>query len=535
MAITGPDEFDLVHSYLGTPFGPPWTLPGTVVARLVDHARIRGDAPFLTTVAADGTAATLSYSETDRRSRQIAGWLHRKADVRPGDVLGIVPRNDACSVLAILAALRAGCQVLLLSPTDPVARVQEQARAVGASPVLYPPGVSDEPLPGAVQLPQLSALPDDPTGDGADAAPDPSDDALLFGTSGSTASAKLVAQSHYNIIVNAEAVRRHHRLRPGDLILGCLPIHHVNGLHFTVFGTLVSGTHLVLPHAFHPLRYPALIERFRPRLASVVPSLLEALLEVWRDTAALGGFEYFVTAAAPLSAGTARELLRRKNLRVLQGYGLTETTNFSTTIPPSVSPETYRRLVTEADIPSIGVAMYGNEVAVLRPDGSRADPGEAGEICMRGHNVMMRYAGNPDATRAAFEHGWFHSQDLGFTVVDKESGDHYFVITGRSKNIAKVGGETVSLEEMERVLRALPGVRDAACASVPHRFSGEQIVAAVVLDGQDLPDVRGHLRHSFAAAVLPQQITTVEAIPRTPTGKILRPQLLRMLTDPAAR
>src|SRR5207249_2190680 len=85
------------------------------------------------------------------------------------------------------------------------------------------------------------------------------------------------------------------------------------------------------------------------------------------------------------------------------------------------------------------------------------------------HNVMTRYAGNEDATRRAFHDGWFHSQDIGFAVPDGDTGRTFYVTTGRIKNIAKVRGESVSLEEMERVLRAHPAVHDAACTTRPDR------------------------------------------------------------------
>jgi acyl-coenzyme A synthetase/AMP-(fatty) acid ligase len=101
------------------------------------------------------------------------------------------------------------------------------------------------------------------------------------------------------------------------------------------------------------------------------------------------------------------------------------------------------------------------------------------------------------------------------------------------KNIAKVRGETVSLDEMERVLRALPYVRDAACVSVPHRFFGEEIIAAVVFpEGADPPDPRDHLRSTFAPTALPSRIVRLDAIPRTATGKVLRPVLAQKLASP---
>jgi acyl-CoA synthetase (AMP-forming)/AMP-acid ligase II len=221
-------------------------------------------------------------------------------------------------------------------------------------------------------------------------------------------------------------------------------------------------------------------------------------------------------------------------VRVLQGYGLTETTNFATTMPRDVSAQLSRRLCDETGVPSIGTALFGNEVAVLTPAGDLAAAGKQGEICMRGHNVMTRYVGNPAATASAFRHGWFHSGDLGLAIEDAESDRVFFAITGRLKNIAKVRGESVSLDEMDRVLRAVPGVVDAVSVAIPHRLLGDEVVAAVVVcDGAQGIDLRGQLARVFARDALPRRIVALDALPRTPTGKIRRPELLARLTGGA--
>jgi acyl-CoA synthetase (AMP-forming)/AMP-acid ligase II len=506
------DEFDLDRLSLST-----------IPAQLARRAAERPDAPFVTSVSAYGEVRVLTYGEADRLSDRVAAWVRSEVGAEAGQVLALAPVNDVDSIVTVIGLLRSGCPALLVSPTAPAERVREQCAALDVRAVLA--------------VPDVTALPDRPF-----TAPDvrPDDDALYFGTSGSTAAAKLVAQTHRNTVANALGLGLHHRLRPADTLLGCLPIHHVNGLHFTVFGTLAAGAHLVLAHAFDPLRYPSLIERFRPRIASVVPAILEALVATWRDPQVPEEFEYFVTAAAPLAARTARAVVSKFGVRVLQGYGLTETTNFSTTIPPGLPEAVYRRLVLDAEIPTVGTAFPGNEVAVLTDNGERAEPGQIGEVCMRGLNVMDRYAAEDEASAYALRGGWFHSEDLGFETVDESTGLSFFVLTGRRKNIAKVGGETVSLDEMDRVLRAVPELADAACVALPHRFLGEQIVAAVVLDpGSDRPDldshlpaIDSHLQRYFAAAALPARIVSMEAIPRTPTGKVLRPQLAGQLATP---
>ncbi len=523
-------DHNLIHSYQGrcSPSTPP-----SILDCLTRQAREHGDDQYLTAVGPDRRETTVTYREFDALSGNVASWLSLELGIGPGDVVGLMPLNEIHSVVAILGLLRRGCSVLVLNPNEPSGRLRQQAGALGVRTVLRAASVAADVLVGAVPLPDPSTL--KPAGPGVtDRGIELSTDALFFGTSGSTAVSKLVAQTHANIAANAEAVRRHHGLRRGDRMLGCLPIHHVNGLHFTIFATLASGAEAVLAHAFDPFSFPELIERFRPRIASVVPSILEALLATWRRPHVPDCFDYFVSAAAPLQALTARAVAGALGARVLQGYGLTETTNFSTTIPADLPRETYRSIAHDADIPSIGTALYGNEVAVLRPGGEAAEPGEVGEICMRGWNVMSRYVGNDEATREAFRHGWFHSQDLGFFVDDATTGRRLFCITGRAKNIAKVRGESVSLEEMDRVLLALPQVQDAACVSLPHQLLGEEVVATVVCppDLADL-DLQTALLAVFAPSVVPGRILRLPAIPRTPTGKVRRCELTELVARPS--
>ncbi|MFL6128906.1 MAG: class I adenylate-forming enzyme family protein [Mycobacteriales bacterium] len=537
-------DAELAHRWRGRRFADRLPIPPTLAARLEEQAARRGGDPYLTAVAPDGSAGTVTYAEVGQLTGRLAGWLRADLELRPGEPVGLLPVNDLPSALAVLALLRSGCPALLLPPDGPPDRHRRQLRAAGARLALRSPAVPAGALPEALPLPAPAALPDRPTPPAADL--DPASAALCFGTSGSTAESKLVVQSHYNAVVNAEAVRRHHRLSAGDRFLGCLPVHHVNGLHFTLLGTLWSGAHAVLAGGFDPFGYPGLVERFRPRVASVVPSILEALVETWRRPPP-AGLDHLVSAAAPLPARTARAVLDRLGVRVVQGYGLTETVNFATTLPVDLPEPEYRRLVLDAEVPAVGTAVTGNEVAVL-VDGQPAPPGTRGEVCVRGHNVMTGYLGNPEATAEAFAGGWFHTRDLGHEVVGAD-GRRHLVLTGRTKNVAKVQGESVSLEEIDRVLLSVPGIRDAASVAVPDRFLGERIVTGIVtgagpdgpagLDGPARADgadglderVRAALGAALPARLGPRRIVRLERIPRTPTGKVLRPQLAETLRD----
>jgi long-chain acyl-CoA synthetase len=521
--ITPTDDIAAAHAYRGRP------LPSraSVFDLIVKFSSTRPDLPAVT--AADGPdQSTYTYGALASAIDRIAGWARDRHGLRPGHVVSLRLTNDLASVTSVLGLLRTGAALLILDAEVPPERARAQESAVGAVLAFYPTG-QDTSAGASSRIPLAADLPD-PEGAAADLGDIPrgAAPALIFGTSGSTAMAKLVVQSHANLAMNAAALRLHHGLGPGRSVLGCLPVHHVNGMHFTIMGPLFAGAHAILSRGFDPLGYPRLLAEFRPTIASVVPSILESLRYLWRDQEPPVEFRYFTSAAAPLSRDTlraAQAVLRRP---VLQGYGLTETTNFSTTMPADVAPEVSARLA-EEPVPSVGVALYGNEVTLLDPAGRPVPPGQAGEVCMRGFNVMSGYARNDAANAHAFRGGWFHSEDIGRFVAGAD-GRQFLVLTGRIKNIAKVGGVSVSLEEMERTLCAHPSVSDAACVVTRHPMHGERIVAAVVAAGpvtdRELAD---HLRVFFPVAVLPQRTEHVPAIPRSLTGKIQRQVLQEQL------
>jgi len=510
-----------LRSWRGASFNAVDHLDATIPGLLARQSAALGERPYLTFVSARSEPRTLSFAQVDALANGVAAWAQSQFGPGTPGVLALAPRNDLLSVAALFGLLRAGHVLLLLNPADPASRRQQLIDAAGARAAISCAPEHEDPE-AWLPLPDLDRL----SGTPRPIALDAFDGSFLIGTSGSTAASKLVQQTHANAISNAAAIVRHHRLAPSDRFAGCLPIHHVNGLHFTLFATLAAGANAILFERFDPFAYPKALELWKPRIASVVPSLLEAMIGVHRGRDLPDSLQYFVSAAAPLTTATALAVHERLKRRVIQGYGLTETTNFSCTLPPNLSADAYRRLMLEAEIPTIGVAVDGNEVAVLDARGYAVGPGEVGEICMRGHNVMAGYLGNAEANEEAFRDGWFRSGDLGTVMRDPDVDGDLFVITGRAKNMAKVAGEAVSLEEAERALRRLTGVVDAACAAVPDSLYGERLVALLVAD-REIPDdaVRAHLAAAMAPAAQPARILRVSDIPRTATGKIRRPEL----------
>lgn len=501
----------------------------TVLDSLVRQVRSQPHTPVFSQPGPRGELQTLTFAQLDTLSSAGAAWLHDAAGARSGTPLAVVPANDLQSVVLIFAAIRLAAPIALLDPQAPPARHAALLDSLGIG--LTVRTMSDS---AGIDHRVFPALADLPVRSGPEGHPAPHADVFYIATSGSTAASKIVAQTHRGSTANALGVSAHHGLCAGDRFLGCLPIHHVNGLHFSVMAAVFCGYHTLLAPGFDPFHYPRLLEAFQPHLASVVPSLLNALQATWKTRNPPAAMRYFVSAAAPLSKVIAQMSWERWKLRVLQGYGLTETINFTTTLPRALTQADYARWMLDADIPTIGSAISGNDIEFLGPDSQAVPLGAIGELCVRGHNVMDRYVGNPYETAHAFRDGWFHTGDLGHWTGDAQHDPKFAVITGREKNIAKVRGESVSLEEMERHLLEMMGVRDAACAAVPDTVTGESIVAAIAAP-MDLSDtaVLSHLRAVFPQVALPRRIVRMDDIPRSPTGKLLRPQL-RALLDAAS-
>ncbi len=512
------------HDYVvaGQPVSPP---DGTVVDDLTRWAATRPDAPFITWLPSTGDRQVLRYRDVDARSRAMAAVLSEQGDL-VGRRVGLLAANDVDTVLTIFALLRAGATCLFLNPADPPERIRSILAGHGVSTVLRT-ALAPAGLDFASLVPDTGAAGSSAGSGWTDRHLSGAAPAFMFGTSGTTAASKLVVQSHQAVVSNAEAMRRHHGLDTDAKIMGGLPLHHANAVNFTAV-VAHAGAHLVIPQQINALRYRAQLDEHQPTIASVVPTVLEAVLATGRGWRPPRSLRYFVTAAAPLTTSLAKRVTSTFGTRIVQGYGLTETTNFSTMLPVDLSDEDYAALVLDSPVPTVGVAVHGNEVVVLSRAGEPVGEGEIGEVCMRGHNVMVGYADRPDLTAAAFEGGWFHSGDLGYWSGGSD-GRRYLHLTGRIKNMAKVGGEAVSLDELERALRSLECVADAGCVSVPHPVLGEEILAAVCLRATTVDDLAGRLSPLVSPAAMPRRWFEVPAIPRTPTGKLQRATLLELL------
>jgi len=348
----------------------------------------------------------------------------------------------------------------------------------------------------------------------------PDDLALLIYTSGSTGRPKGVMLDHANLAAMAASIGEATKLGPDDSCLLVLPLFHVNAILVSCLAPMMAGAQVTILPRFGPDTFLAAVSKYRATYFSAVPAIYARLAELpaeqLGDTSSV---RFAVCGAAPVS----KELLCRSGSRfgfpIIEGYGLTEGTCASTINP----------LGGERKPGTVGVALPGQRVATMRPDGSLAAAGEPGEVVIKGPNVMRGYLGLPEATAEAVRGegevggGWLHTGDVG--VLDD---DGYLTIVDRIKDMIIRGGENIYPKEIESVLARHDAVLRAAVIGVPHEIYGEVPVAYVATypgASVTVDDLQALCRANLTKIKIPTAIHIVAELPRNAVGKIDKPAL----------
>lgn len=345
--------------------------------------------------------------------------------------------------------------------------------------------------------------------------------ALRVYTSGTTGEPKGVELTAANLIADCDALCRASGWDRNTRALVALPIHHVNGLVVSCLQAWYVGGSVVLCDRFRSDTFWQDVESEGATTASLVPSILEFLLE--QPSGRPGpNFREVYCGAGPLMAETALAFEERFEVPVRHLYGLSETTAVATMMPSTLTDQERRAWYTDHGFPSIGPALAHVEVEVHDTDGKSCAAGERGELVMRGATVMSGYAGLPEVTAQTMRDGWFHSGDLGFW---RPSGDGspFFFVAGRMKELIIRGGVNISPFQVDEVLNAHPAVRFGLAIPFENRYYGEEVAAYVVPSG----DVAEQELLDFCAARLdfayrPKVILFGKDVPFTSTGKAKR-------------
>jgi long-chain acyl-CoA synthetase len=366
------------------------------------------------------------------------------------------------------------------------------------------------------------------------------DVAVLQYTGGTTGTSKGAMLTHLNLVANCLQTKAWSpQLRDGEEVtVAVLPFFHIYGLTVVLnMSVVVGGATLVVLPRFDPAELLATVERSRATVLPLVPSMFVGLnaalgaAEARGERPDLTSLRLANAGGAAMPPEVAREFTRRVGIPVHEGYGLSEASPVTHFNPGWMPPREG----------SIGLPIPDIDSKIVDLEGRALPPGEVGELCVRGPNVMLGYRNRPDETARALRedpvagddhhggHGpWLHTGDLA-----RMEPDGYVAIVDRAKDMILVGGYNVYPREIEEVLYEHPAVQEVAAYGVPDAYLGEVARAAVVLRpgvAATSDALVAHCRERLAPYKTPRVVEVRDALPKSTVGKLLR----RVLRDEAA-
>jgi long-chain acyl-CoA synthetase len=470
----------------------------------------------------------MTYAQLDRAARGVATSL-RARGVQPGDKVALLIPNVPEFTIAYFGILYAGgaivpINVLAAAPEVGYFLADSEAKLLIAHPLFAAPAKAGAleagvPLvlagggPGADTLEEMqeaapiAAL----EATSADAT------AVILYTSGTTGKPKGAELTHSNLFVNCAFVVP--RLLPPQnadeyVAFATLPLFHSFGQTVIQNATIACGGTFTLLPRFEPKKCFEILERDRVTILAGVPTMYFALLhhEQERDYD-LRSLAFCMTGGAPMPVEVMGAFERRFNVTILEGFGLSETS-------PVAS---FTMLDRPRKSGSIGYPVWGVEMGILDENDGLLPDGERGEIAIRGHNVMKGYWNRPDANKETLRNGWFHSGDIGY----RDADGCYFIVD-RKKDMILRGGFNVYPREVEEVLYAHPAIAEAAVIGIVHESHGEEVKAVVALKvgaTVSADEIIVFCKERLAAYKYPRVVDFIDALPKGPTGKILKREL----------
>ena len=491
----------------------------------------------------------LSYAQLDTRARQVANGL-RAQGVGVGDRVAIVGENSIEHVVLMLAAGKIGAITVPLNYRLAGPELQfviEDCEAV----LLVVTDAQSVPLVAALPLANrpllLAAAGDLPehwldwevwsraSGEEEPKSVTQAEHAFLqLYTSGTTGRPKGAVISHRNLLDLSFAglVAAEHRLNIGDNELVMAPLFHV-GAVASLFYTLMIGVNVILHPNFNPHAVVDAIEQHKLSSLFMVPAMLQAILSVVpdldkRDFTTLRRINY---GASPISEGLLKKAMGVFGCDFQQSYGMTET---SGAVSQLTVADHRKALAGRPELlTSCGRQNAATEMRVVDDEGNTLPDGQLGEIAVKSSTVMMEYWKRPEQTSKAIRNGWLHTGDVGY-----RNAEGYFFLMDRKNDVVISGGENIYPSEVERVLLLHESISDVAVVGIPSEKYGEALLAVCVMQGEkqlDEAELIAHCRHHLAGYKLPRQYAVVDALPRNPSGKVLRTELRKPYWENSSR
>ena len=493
------------------------------------HAKGRPDQ-----VAYWDSTRSVTYADLAERTASIAANL-TKSGLRDGDRIAIYLPNGVDWIEACFAALRIGAVVVPISfdaaegeisyrLTDAACRLvittaarKDLIENICREAAIAPKSIFAGPDAAKVEVAMgtLAA--------GGLASADPEDidrSSFIIYTSGTTGRAKGVLLSVRGMLwVTAACWAPIAELTEKDVVLSPLPLFHSYGLNLSALGVLAVGASEHIMEKFSPQQTLNLLQTGKFSVLPGVPTMFHYLLHHAQEIGIerLGAVRLCISAGAIMPATLNKAFENRFETRLLDGYGITETSTMVT----------MNWLHGGRPMGSCGLPVPGLAVRIVNPSSVEDVPiGEEGELIVRGPNLMQGYHNKPMETASALRKGWYHTGDLA-----KSNPSGYLTITGRIKELIIRGGQNIAPAEIEEVVVRHPQVKDCAVVGVKHATLGEVPCLFVVAKENelDLPSLMAHCRSHLSAYKIPEATYLVGEIPRTGSGKIMRFKLVEAL------
>ncbi|WP_019410619.1 long-chain-fatty-acid--CoA ligase FadD2 [Pseudomonas psychrophila] len=548
------------------PAGVPLDIDLTAFTSVVDVFE-RSCKKFADRPAFSNLGVTLTYAELERHSAAFAGYLQQHTDLKPGDRIAVQMPNVLQYPIAIFGALRAGLIVVNTNPLYTSREMRHQFKSAGIRALVYL-NMFGKRVQEVVEDTEIDYLIEAKMGDlmpvakgwitnlvvdkvkklvpsyrlpqaipfksvlhkGAGHVIRPlqvrlDDIAVLQYTGGTTGLPKGAMLTHGNLVANMQQIRGCLSqlaedglplLKEGqEVMVAPLPLYHIYAFTANCMCMMVTGNHNVL------ITNPRDIKGFIKELKN------------WRFTALLGLNTLFValmdhpdfktldfsnlkltnSGGTALVKATAERWEKLTGCRIVEGYGLTETSPVASTNPYGI----------HARLGTVGMPVPGSIMKVIGDDGVELGLGERGELCVKGPQVMKGYWKNPQATAEVLDaEGWFKTGDIA--VIDP---DGFVRIVDRKKDLIIVSGFNVYPNEIEDIVMAHPKVANCAVIGVPDERTGEAVKLFVVPreGGVSVEELKAFCKDNFTGYKVPKQIVIRDSLPMTPVGKILRREL----------
>ena len=520
----------------------PWpdvAIPDISITEYVlRHAERLRDRPAMV----DGASGrTLTYGQLADSIRRVATALARRG-FRKGDVLAIYSPNVPEYAVMFNAVASLGGITTTVNPLYTVGELTNQLKDSGARSLITVPAFLDKAreaaaatgirelfvfgaAEGATAFAELLQAPPTPPA----VTIDPRRDVVALPySSGTTGLPKGVMLTHANLVANlcqCEGAEDFDGFRDGDVIIAVLPFFHIYGLVVIMKLGLSRGATIVSMPRFDFGEFLTALQKHRVTIAPLVPPIVLGMVKSPAvDQVDLSSIRLVFSGAAPLGEELARALSKKLGCPVVQGYGMTE-----------ASPVTHLSPTRNAPFKpgSIGLVVPNTEVRVVDVvTGEDVPAGEAGELWIRGPQIMQGYLNRPEETAASLDgEGWYHTGDVGH--VDAEG---WFFIVDRTKELIKYKGMQVAPAELEALLLTHPAILDAAVVRKADEEAGEVPKAYVVLkpDAESRATTAEAIMAFVAARVAPHKrvrhVEFIDQIPKSASGKILRRVLMQRET-----